>query len=504
MEGEGGEVGDIGELGGLGMGTGASVGDVGGSDYGGQPGFGAAPSDYGGQPGFGAAPSDYGGQPGFGAAPSDYDNGPLGTTMVGGIGADPSSGSGSAAAIAGGLAVSGMMGAGAAPSVESPYGGDTPDFNDIDPFMEIPPDAIMGGPPAFGYASNQDAELPAGATLASGILAGPLADLVAAAFGPSSTSTAQAAGIAAGHGFSSAASAVNNGIMQAGDYLSNSPFGNTVADLLAGPNGGHDLSGYGPSDFPSTGYGGVTAAQIADSATQAAQNVANVFNGSTTNDVIASSVFGDSGAALNKGDVASAVGMNLAGGVSPAAGFGVATYAGPDMGSTAGVPAETPGITGTGQSSSAMNAGTSSVSIDSGPMSVAVGGIPSNMAVNSGDKNAIDMAADRENAPATSGGGRAATIEQAVTSGPSPPDFGLHGPTEHFGGGQTSSGQNGFGDFGSGLSSLGGNGIEALNSIFDAHEVAKSDSGNPVTQKVLGPWAAFSPFKDNPFWTFNF
>jgi hypothetical protein len=240
---------------------------------------------------------------------------------------------------------------------------------------------------------------------------------------------------------------------------------------------------------------------------------------------IASSVFGDSGAALNKGDAASAVGMNLAGGVSPAAGFGVATYAGPDMGSTAGVPAETPGITGTGQSSSdaepagpntfggsALNDGHDTVSIDSGPdplagpMSVAVGGIPSNMAVNSGDKNAIDMAADRENAPATSGGGRTATIEQAVTSGPSPPDFGLHGPTEHFGGGQTSSGQNGFGDFGSGLSSLGGNGMEAaaLNSIYDAHEVAKSDGSNPVTQKVLGPWAAFSPFKDNPFWLFNF
>jgi hypothetical protein len=349
MEGEGeGELG-LGELGGLGMGTGASIGDV-------------------------------------------ADGGAMaatGETSVGGIGADPSSGSGSASAIAGGDAISG----------NASFGGQLADQN-------------VGDNVGFGT-------------------------------GPSDTTTASYGGQ---HAAGVPGASYDASPMQGGAVI--------------GQGGEHT------GDSPSSGSGSALAALAATA----------LANDSSTSD-----------AALQKGDALGVIGPNFAGtGFGPDAGFGVASFANiADQGSTAGVPAETqgshanpgmsqanladfgqftsdaPGVTAAnnGAYTSDMLAafaerasgaspdpatGVSTVNADQQAASpgVVMAGSPSLAGVGTGASTVAGGNAAQDETSVPSGGrNTSVSIEQAVQDAPpggTVPNFGLSGPTEHFGGGVSS------------------------------------------------------------------
>lgn len=447
MEGEGvegGEVGDIGELGGLGMGTGQSAE------------IGAASGDTGASvegnaETLGDVPS--GAAAGFGG---DYGSGG-GAQSAGPEGADDFSGGSSAA------------------PAETSSNSSGFDFGS----------AVMA---AFGinpaYADS------GGVTIS---------DVIGVDSGKGGTT----------HGDNSNP---NPGAITYSETVQNGPAPSGPTGVFSGQPGGI-LNGQSIANAVSGAYG-----TVSNAASGAYDTMAGIAN-SALNAISAATFGADQGstagvpaetgvgAALNKGDALNAVSSDLASGISPAAGFGVASFAGPDMGSTAGVPAETPGITGTGltgfnvENTTSYGGGVaapSAVQIAATPVEtvpVSAPAPPSEPPVENVPTSTFTGPAGHNN-DAQHGG---TTVEQAAN------DTGDSGyDTEYTGHGPASSAaQNGF-EFGSALDI--GNSIEAqqLNTAFDAQQVIASTPGNPVTQKVLGPWAAFLPTKDNPFWTFNF
>jgi hypothetical protein len=426
MEGEGeGELG-LGELGGLGMGTGASIGDV-------------------------------------------ADGGAMaatGETSVGGIGADPSSGSGSASAIAGGDAISG----------NASFGGQLADQN-------VGNGVLGGGTNTTGSSASFDLN-PSGTPASNAALMNEIQNNVAVTqSGPSALAALATAALTNDDSSSGAA-------LQKGDALG------AVGPNFAG-------TGFGPD----AGFGVASFANIADQGSTA--GVPAETQGSHANPGMSQANLADFGqftsdapgvTAANNGVYTSdmlAAFAERASGASPDPATGVSTVNADQQAASPGVVmAGSPNLAGVGTGASTVAGG--------------------------------NAAQDETSAP-SGGRNTSVSIEQAVQDAPpggTVPNFGLSGPAEHFGGGVSSftgdgvpaatgdtgstnsAALNGFGDFGSGLSGEGGGQGQNAALAFDMSQAA---SNSPAAAAVLtsvfgsGLWPQFSTDKKvNPYWKFSF